>query len=83
MSELIHEFEPRVETTGVRYAARVYAREREDGRWEGWLEFHPTEGETPVLRTAAETSQLTREELEEWAAGIEPVYLEGALERAR
>jgi hypothetical protein len=50
----------------------------------GWLEFVPTSASGgPVLRTGQETSQPDREAVEYWAGGLEPVYLEGALGRAR
>jgi hypothetical protein len=35
-----------------------------------------------VRRSPVETTQPNREALAYWASGIEPVYLEGALERA-
>jgi hypothetical protein len=35
-----------------------------------------------VRRSPVETTQPNREALTYWASGIEPVYLEGALERA-
>jgi hypothetical protein len=35
-----------------------------------------------VRRSAVETTQPNREALAYWASGLEPVYLEGALERA-
>jgi hypothetical protein len=81
---LIHEHSARVSDDGGRtYAARVYARERADGTWEGWLEFHPIDGRKSVLRTGQETSQPNRTAIEYWASGLEPTYLEGALARAQ
>lgn len=65
------------------YLARVYGRERTDGTWEGWLEFHPTNRQKPILRTGQETSQPNRVTLEYWALGLEPIYLDGALARAQ
>jgi hypothetical protein len=53
---------------------------REDGIWEGWLEFVPHDG-SEVLRSARETTQPKLTDLEYWAAGLTPVYLRGALER--
>ena len=50
--------------------------------WEGWLEFAPLGGRGIVRRSQVETTQPNREALAYWASGIEPVYLEGALERA-
>jgi len=64
------------------YIVYVCGRDREDGTWEGWLEFHPTDAGHPTLSTERETSQPNRTALEYWADGLEPVYLEGALARA-
>lgn len=66
---------------GSVYQARVYGRPRADGTWEGWLEFEPIDG-GDTLRTPRETTQPNRADLEYWATGLTPVYLEGALERA-
>lgn len=84
MDDLIHEF--RSETSdadGHLYTARAMGRQRK-GRtvWEGWLEFAPVGGRGMVRRSPVETTQPDREALAYWARGIEPVYLEGALERA-
>jgi hypothetical protein len=49
--------------------------------WDGWIEFAPTDG-GPVLRTPRETKQPKRTDLDYWAGGLSPAYLEGALERA-
>jgi hypothetical protein len=65
----------------TRYVARVYGQPREDGTWEGWLEFsNPLTG--VVLRTDRETTQSNFEHLTYWATGLEPTYLEGAILRA-
>lgn len=69
--------------TGTKYAVRIYADRRTDGTWEGWLEFVPANSTGLVLRTEQETSQPTRAGVEYWALGLEPVYLDGALSRAR
>ncbi len=50
--------------------------------WEGWLEFSPLGGRGIVRRSPVETTQPNRKALAYRASGIEPVYLEGALERA-
>jgi hypothetical protein len=65
---------------GTLYAARACGRQRGDGLWEGWIEFVPDDG-TAVRRTARETTQPNLTDLEYWATGLTPVYLEGALER--
>jgi hypothetical protein len=66
---------------GGRYTARACGRERDDGTWEGWLEFVPADG-SEVLRSARETTQPNQADLEYWATGLTPVYLEGAFTRA-
>jgi hypothetical protein len=63
------------------YTAQACGRERDDGRWEGWLEFLPDNGSL-VLRTERETTQRNLRDLEYWAGGLTPVYLQGALERS-
>lgn len=85
MAEHIHTFSARVRSADkTEYEVRVYGAQRPGGgTWFGWLEFHPTRGGTTVLRTEDETSQPDRAALVYWAGGLEPVYLEGALERAR
>jgi hypothetical protein len=67
-------------TGGPVYVAQAAGREREDGMWEGWLEFVPGDG-SAVLRSPRETTQPNRGALEYWAGGLTPVYLRGALER--
>ena len=84
MAEFIQKYSTRVEDAdGTTYIVRAYAEERADGTWIGWLEFHPTNSSKPVLRTDQETSQPSRVTVEYWASGLEPVYIEGALSRAR
>ena len=84
MPELLQEYATTV--TGpddTTYIVRSYGEERADGTWIGWLEFHPTDGSEPTLRTGQETSQPNRTSVEYWATGLEPVYFEGAFERAQ
>jgi len=81
MGEFIHQFaEPFVDEDagGMQYEIRVYGAQQE-GRWEGWIEFHAP---GDVRRTDVETSQETRRDLSFWATGLSPVFLEGAWERA-
>jgi len=73
--------EPLVTTGGGVYTARICGRQRSEGVWEGWVEYEPNDG-SPVLRTPRETTQPKLTDLEYWAGGLTPVYLEGALERA-
>jgi len=83
MAELLQEYASTVtgpdETT---YVVRSYGEQRLDGTWIGWLEFHPTDAYKSVLRTEQETSQPNQMDVEYWATGLEPVYFEGAFERA-
>jgi hypothetical protein len=84
VSNLIHDFGYEVsDADGHAYTARAMGRQRK-GRtvWEGWLEFAPAGGGGLVRKSPIETTQPNREALEYWASGLEPVYLEGALERA-
>jgi len=82
--ELLQEYSTRVSgPDGTTYIVRSCAEERDDGTWTGWLEFHPTDAGKPVLRTDQETSQPNRVAVEYWATGLELVYFEGALARAR
>ena len=65
------------------FHARVMARERNDGSWEGWLEFVPSDDDSCRYTTSIETRQHDRATLERWASGLTAVYAEGALARAR
>jgi hypothetical protein len=67
---------------GVVYTPHVRGEQREDGTWEGWIEFHPADGSGTVLRTGRETTQPDRDALAYWASGLEPLYFDGALGRA-
>jgi hypothetical protein len=66
---------------GRTYRPRACGRPRDDGTWEAWLEFSPGDG-SEVVRSARETTQPNLADLEYWATGLTPVYLEGALDRA-
>jgi hypothetical protein len=84
MAKLLQEYTTAV--TGpddTTYIVRCYGEERIDGTWTGWLEFEPTDPAKPTLRTGQETSQPNRSTVEYWATGLEPVYFEGAFERAQ
>ena len=84
MAELLQEYASTVTgSDGTTYTVRSYGEQRSDGTWIGWLEFHPTDLTEPVLRTEQETSQPNHTAVEYWATGLEPVYFEGAFERAR
>jgi hypothetical protein len=84
MSEFIHEHSARVrDEDGTMYIVRVYAEERTDSTWAGWIEFHPIAERKPVLRTGQETSQPNRSAIEYWTLGLEPIYFDGAFARAQ
>lgn len=68
-------------TDGRAFTARACGRAREDGLWEGWIEFTPTDGGEP-LRTRRETTQPGLDDLRYWAGGLSDIYLSGALVRA-
>jgi hypothetical protein len=82
MAEVLVRFvEPVVRADELAYTAQACGAAMPDGRWEGWVEFIPMTGGTPV-RTPRETTQPNRADAEYWASGLTPTYLEGALERA-
>jgi hypothetical protein len=82
MAEVLAEFsEPVLGDDGVVYRAQVAGAPMTDSLWEGWIEFIPVAGGTP-LRTRRETTQPNRRDAVYWATGLTGVYLEGALDRA-
>lgn len=79
MAEVLLEFEGRLLGPDQRaYEARVCGRERDDGLWEGWLEFVADDN---VVATGRETTQPGRDQLHYWATGLTAAYLDGALLR--
>jgi hypothetical protein len=84
VAEVFVEFETAVAAPDGRvYLPRACGRPMGDGTglWEGWIEFLPA-GDAPPLRSPRETTQPNRRDVEYWATGLTPVYLEGAFERA-
>jgi hypothetical protein len=67
---------------GTEYVARVYGQPTADGLWSGWIEFVAVDS-SRARRTGTETTKPNREALVYWASGLEPIYFEGALARAR
>jgi hypothetical protein len=65
-----------------RYRVQASGAPMPDGTWHGWIEFIPIGGGPPI-RSGRETTQPNRTDAVYWATGLTPVYLEGALERAR
>jgi hypothetical protein len=77
----VHEFAYGVLRDGVFHRVEAWSRRRADGLWEGFLVFRPDSGF--ALQTGRETTQSSLDAVTYWATGLEPVYLEGALERAQ
>jgi len=83
MAELIQTYAEVVrDARGAEFVASACGEERGDGKWEGWIEFRPAAGGGDARRTARETTQPDRDALRYWASGLEPVYLQGAFDRA-
>jgi hypothetical protein len=68
--------------TGLRYWPRTCARWERAATWIGWVEFLPLGHNGPTLWTGHETSQPTLGAVRYWAAGLEPLYFDGAITRA-
>ena len=82
MAQVFTQFnDPVLSADGTPYRARVCGAPMSDGLWEGWIEFVPIDGGAPI-RSPRETTQPNRIDTVYWAAGLTPVYLEGALDRA-
>jgi hypothetical protein len=73
---------PLVGANGRWYRPRAYADAQPDGTSSGWLVFFPVGGGSAIAPPGPETTQKTLDALVVWAAGLRPVYLEGALARA-
>jgi hypothetical protein len=84
MAELVHERAiTLVGPDGTVYeTVRVYAEPNGRTTWAGWLEFLPVGG-GPPLATDVETTQSNVEAVAYWATGLQPIFFEGALARAR
>lgn len=81
MAATVLDFTPVKAPDGELYYARACGRPRDDGTWEGWLEFETLDGGA-AHRTPRETTQPNFTDLAYWATGLTGVYLEGALRRA-
>lgn len=75
--------EPIRDVGGATYFAQAEGRKRDDGLWEGWLEFTQMSEDAPAFTSSRETTQPNRADLEYWAQGLSKVYLEGSLARAK
>lgn len=83
MAEVLTSFSAPVRDDFGLYYARAVGRHGTDHMWEGWIEFVPADGGGDVLVSEVESRQPERDHLIYWATGLTPVYLEGALRRAR
>src|SRR6267378_1973609 len=84
MTDLMLQFPGVVADARGAFHARAMACEREDGTWEGWLEFVRADaGASTAYTTSIETHQRDRVTMERWASGLTRVYAEGALSPAR
>jgi hypothetical protein len=83
MRELVHERDLTItDVNGALYdRVRVYADLQETGRWGGIIEFAAADGASTV-QTGRETTQTTAGDVARWALGLEPIYFEGAIDRA-
>jgi hypothetical protein len=83
MQELLVKFdEPISDPFGAWYFAQAVGIQRDDGLWEGWLEFIGPNESARSISSGRETTQPKRTDLEYWAQGLSRVYLQGALARA-
>jgi hypothetical protein len=83
MAEVLTTFDDALRDGEGEYRARAVGRLADDGMWEGWLEFTPADGTGEPLIGGVESRQPEREHLAYWATGLTPVFLEGALARAK
>jgi hypothetical protein len=84
MPDILVKFdEPITDPIGAQYFAQAVGREREDGLWEGWLEFVAANVSSPTIDSGRESTQPNRTDLEYWAQGLTKAYLQGALIRAQ
>jgi hypothetical protein len=83
MSVVLVKFDEAIsDADGGLHLAQAVGRQREDGLWEGWLEFLPMKGTDKRLCSERETTQPNRNDLDYWAQGLSRVYLQGALVRS-
>jgi hypothetical protein len=81
MARVLLTFQTRLATTeGKEYIVQACGEQR-GHLWEGWVQFVPIDGSPPLV-SGCETTQPNLTDLEYWATGLLPVYLEGAFQRA-
>ena len=83
MAEVLASFDTPIGDDLGTYHARAVGRQADDGMWDGWLEFLPIDRGDDVLIGSVESRQPERHDLVYWATGLTPIFLEGALRRAR
>ena len=84
MAEVIQQYTTQFQDdNGLAYTVMARGERSARGTWEAWLEFHPVDKTKAVWLTGRETTQPDKRALEYWASGLEPLYFEGAFERAR
>lgn len=82
MAEVLARFSRRIRGGGTAFRAQACGAPLSDGRWAAWIEFIPLDGGLP-LQSPRETIQPNFTDVQYWATGLTPVYLEGALWRAQ
>jgi hypothetical protein len=83
MREIIADLETTLlSADGDEYYVQVAGEQRPDRMWEAWLEFIPVDDSLEPLRTNAETTQPTREDVVRWSETLTDVYIQGAFTRA-
>lgn len=81
--EFVHQYSTLTDgPDGQWYIVRAYADQQPGGLWEGWFVFFPLSPDGVAIASDNETTQSKREDVDYWASGITPVYLQGALRRA-
>jgi hypothetical protein len=83
MAEVLRSIDDPITDEVGSYHARVVGRLAEDHMWEGWLEFDPIGSDGDTIVGPVESRQPEREHLAYWAGGLSPIFIEGALHRAR
>lgn len=82
MAEVLVQFTSPIKgDRGELYVPQACGGPKDDGLWEGWIEF-TSESTGKQYRSGRETTQPNRDDLLYWAEGLSEVYLEGALARA-
>jgi hypothetical protein len=81
MLDFLRRFATVVSSEAIAYRAVAYGEKQPNRMWNGYVVFLPADGGRALI-TPRETTQSTWQSLLSWAAGLSPIYLEGALHRA-